>query len=287
MRAIPTSGSIPGARTASSSPPRFVPLPPSSGLTPSAHSRCLPTHERPGNLREPEALDAIDLGARRIDFLAFKFQTADTIADGYRHLYDGLKDPEISRHASRDLYAVSGNNGECEDLRDGYSYLRARFSDVWLMENRPFWLENVTARYDAAMQLWMQRSSKLNAARLQWSHVTPFHHPKKSAFRRPRIETSSMIPLSAPAPHLRILDLGLVLAYLAGVTLFGLRFRKSNQGSLRAYFLADRNIPWWALRSPSSRRKPPRSPSSAFPALLTRAILASCNLLLAIYSAAS
>jgi hypothetical protein len=122
-----------------------------------------------GNVREPEALEAIDLGARRIDFLAFKFQTADQIADGYRHLYDGQKDPEISSHASRDLSALSGVNGRCEDLRDGYSYLRSRFSDVWRMENRPYWLENVTARYDAAMRLWMDRSSKIAAARLQWS----------------------------------------------------------------------------------------------------------------------
>ncbi|HVO59536.1 MAG TPA: sodium:solute symporter [Terriglobales bacterium] len=42
------------------------------------------------------------------------------------------------------------------------------------------------------------------------------------------------------------LDLAIVAAYLAGITLFGLRFRK-RQGSLRDYFLADRNIPWWAI----------------------------------------
>jgi solute:Na+ symporter, SSS family len=42
------------------------------------------------------------------------------------------------------------------------------------------------------------------------------------------------------------LDLGIVAIYLAGITLFGLRFRK-KQRSLRDYFLADRNIPWWAI----------------------------------------
>ena len=35
-------------------------------------------------------------------------------------------------------------------------------------------------------------------------------------------------------------------AYLAGITLFGLRYRKS-QRTLRDYFLADRNVPWWAI----------------------------------------
>src|SRR5580692_560370 len=41
-------------------------------------------------------------------------------------------------------------------------------------------------------------------------------------------------------------DLAIVAVYLAGITLFGLRFRK-KQRSLRDYFLADRNIPWWAI----------------------------------------
>jgi SSS family solute:Na+ symporter len=42
------------------------------------------------------------------------------------------------------------------------------------------------------------------------------------------------------------LDFTIIALYLAGITLFGLRFRK-RQRSLRAYFLADRNIPWWAI----------------------------------------
>ncbi len=42
------------------------------------------------------------------------------------------------------------------------------------------------------------------------------------------------------------LDLVIIAVYLAGITLFGLRFRK-RQRSMRDYFLADRNIPWWAI----------------------------------------
>jgi SSS family solute:Na+ symporter len=42
------------------------------------------------------------------------------------------------------------------------------------------------------------------------------------------------------------LDLAIIALYLAGITLFGLRFRK-RQRSLRDYFLADRDIPWWAI----------------------------------------
>src|SRR5258708_2769873 len=42
------------------------------------------------------------------------------------------------------------------------------------------------------------------------------------------------------------IDLLIIAAYLAGITLFGLRFRK-RQRTMRDYFLADRNIPWWAI----------------------------------------
>ncbi len=42
------------------------------------------------------------------------------------------------------------------------------------------------------------------------------------------------------------IDLLIIAAYLAGITLFGLRFRK-RQRTMRDYFLADREIPWWAI----------------------------------------
>ena len=45
---------------------------------------------------------------------------------------------------------------------------------------------------------------------------------------------------------LTLVDLGVILIYLAGITMFGLRFRK-QQRSLRDYFLADNAIPWWAI----------------------------------------
>src|SRR5246127_169015 len=42
------------------------------------------------------------------------------------------------------------------------------------------------------------------------------------------------------------LDLAIIALYLVGITLFGLRFRKRHR-TLRDYFLAGREIPWWAI----------------------------------------
>ena len=45
---------------------------------------------------------------------------------------------------------------------------------------------------------------------------------------------------------MRYIDLAIILAYLAGITWFGARFRTS-QKNLRDYFLGGRTAPWWAI----------------------------------------
>ncbi len=45
---------------------------------------------------------------------------------------------------------------------------------------------------------------------------------------------------------LNALDLAIIVAYLLGVTAFGLHFRRHRR-TLKDYFLADRQIPWWAI----------------------------------------
>jgi SSS family solute:Na+ symporter len=45
---------------------------------------------------------------------------------------------------------------------------------------------------------------------------------------------------------MRYFDIAVILAYLAGITWFGSRFR-SGQSTLKDYFLGGRNAPWWAI----------------------------------------
>jgi SSS family transporter len=45
---------------------------------------------------------------------------------------------------------------------------------------------------------------------------------------------------------LNLLDVAVIVAYLVGVTAFGLHFRK-HQRTLKDYFLADKQVPWWAI----------------------------------------
>lgn len=45
---------------------------------------------------------------------------------------------------------------------------------------------------------------------------------------------------------MRYVDLGIIVVYLIGITLFGAQFRKS-QKTLKDYFLGGRTTPWWAI----------------------------------------
>ena len=45
---------------------------------------------------------------------------------------------------------------------------------------------------------------------------------------------------------MRYVDLGVICAYLIGITWFGAHFRNS-QKSLKDYFLGGRSTPWWAI----------------------------------------
>ncbi len=60
------------------------------------------------------------------------------------------------------------------------------------------------------------------------------------------------LALVSPTGKLGPVDLVIIAFYLLGITLFGLRFRKSSKGasadkSLKNYFLANNSTPWWAI----------------------------------------
>ena len=123
------------------------------------------------NLREPDAIDAMELGARRIDFLAMKFQLADEMAAAYSRAYVAANssDPKLKRTVSRELSDINGVNGRIQDLTYGYSQLRDLFESAWLASNRPSGLRPVLEHYDATVAMWIGRMDKVRVAQRQWS----------------------------------------------------------------------------------------------------------------------
>jgi len=116
------------------------------------------------SIQNPDALEAMQLGARKMDFIGEKFQLAQEMLEEYNSMASAQN--EKAKHDSiiDTSFNITGNNGQCQDLRDGYGLLRDLYRDVWLRENRPYWLDNVTAEYDLNMQLWIHRATTIREA---------------------------------------------------------------------------------------------------------------------------
>jgi len=122
------------------------------------------------SLREPDAIDALELAARRIDFIGLKFQLCDEIPTLYaRSQADAASSDRKTRSdVVWDLSAIRGINGRLEDIVDGYSLLRDLYAQLWLRTNRPYALRPVLEHYDYTIGLWYARMDRFRSAQRQW-----------------------------------------------------------------------------------------------------------------------
>jgi len=109
------------------------------------------------NLREQDALEAMDLGARRLDLIGMKWELSQEVAASYATTLAQQHDKRLSDQTRNLLDEISSNNGRLQDLRDAYSATKGEYARVWLGENRPYWLDNVLVRYDLQIQKWQER----------------------------------------------------------------------------------------------------------------------------------
>ena len=133
-----------------------------------------------GGVVNADALDALELGARRLDLIGMKFQFADDIRRSYANAAD------TSRHdTNRELSDISGINGRFQDLRDAYALTRDMYENEWQRENRPYWIHNVLAKYDLAIQLWQSRADRFLLARSEYGRTRKLPSAESIGFPAP------------------------------------------------------------------------------------------------------
>ncbi len=127
------------------------------------------------DLTNEEALDALVMGARRIDAMGLKFQAADEAAAAYAKAQSLAGDKANWNEVEALLETIGSNNGKFEDIRDVYTLTGELYRQAWLRDNRPYWLENNMARYDSAAQLWISRSDRWDRVVERWweTHTLP------------------------------------------------------------------------------------------------------------------
>jgi hexosaminidase len=150
-------------------------------------------------LREPDAVDAMELGARRMDFIGLKFQLADEMAANYsRALADSTStDRKTRASVNREIGDMYSVNGRIQDIRNGYTLIRDLFESAWLRSNRPYWLRNILEQYDYTTQLWLARGDKLHSAQRQWAESKTL--PTAEELGIPPVPAALLPPPQPPA----------------------------------------------------------------------------------------
>ena len=120
-------------------------------------------------LENEEALDALELGARRIDFVGLKFEAADDCVSLYEQARTLAATGDKTRRSevSNLLHTIGSNNGRMQDIRDGYTLLRELYRQAWLRDNRVYWLQTNMDRYDQSAQLWIARGDRWQSQVIQ------------------------------------------------------------------------------------------------------------------------
>jgi hypothetical protein len=155
------------------------------------------------DLREPDAISAMEFGARRIDFLGLKFQLADEMSDEYARAQATSQvvvsgsEPKPRPSVAALLSDINGVNGRLQDLIDGYSQLREMFAQQWVKTYRPSGLRPVLERYDYTVAQWYARVDKVRSAQRQWSESKTL--PAAGDLGIPAAVAGSAAPGAGPA----------------------------------------------------------------------------------------
>jgi len=117
--------------------------------------------------RNQDLLDYLGFAARRFDFLGQKAIYSKYITDLYAQAQANAAKPEIVGDI---LERIDGVNGLIQDMRDQTTLLRAHYRKLWLADNLPYFLDNISVRYDEELQRWEKATSDVSHLRDVYRH---------------------------------------------------------------------------------------------------------------------
>jgi hypothetical protein len=109
-----------------------------------------------------DSLPYMEFAGLRLDMLGMKAQFIDEIDAAYWDAFENQSDRQRMGH---DLGEITGTNARLQDLRDTTNRLAIKYRELWLHENRPYWLANVMVRYDVLAQEFQEKINTLAASR--------------------------------------------------------------------------------------------------------------------------
>ena len=108
--------------------------------------------------RNRSMVPAMRFAAQRFDHLGRRMQVMEKFSQDYWEAYLNLAD---RRKVGR-LRNYWGNiYNSLREMTEELTILRENYKNLWLAENRPYWLDSVLARYDQAALTWLNKSKAL------------------------------------------------------------------------------------------------------------------------------
>ncbi len=106
-------------------------------------------------------IPVLRFAAQRLDHLGRRMQVVDKMSQEYWDAYLNLGD---RRKVGR-LRNYWGNIYNWQrEMAEELAILKEDYRRQWLAENRPYWLDSILARYDRAINMWLNKSKALEEA---------------------------------------------------------------------------------------------------------------------------
>jgi len=126
--------------------------------------------------RNATAIAAMKFAAQRFDHLGRRMEVIQRFSVQYWDAYLNLGD----RAKTRKLRYYSGaiyNN--LREMAEELSILKEGYRVQWLAENRPYWLDSVTARYDGMIRMWLNQSRAMDEVLRKYEATSTLPSPEE------------------------------------------------------------------------------------------------------------
>jgi hypothetical protein len=142
--------------------------------------------------RNATAVAAMKFAAQRFDHMGRRMEVMQKFSDQYWDAYLNLGD----RTKTRKLRYYSGaiyNN--LREMAEELSILKQDYRAQWLAENRPYWLDSVSARYDQMVSMWLAKSRAMDEVLRRYETTSTLPPPEEFGLgTRPAVATPSPLP---------------------------------------------------------------------------------------------
>lgn len=139
--------------------------------------------------RNASAVAAMKFAAQRFDHLGRRMEVMQRFSEQYWDAYLNLGDRTKTRKLRYYTGAIYNN---LREMAEELSILREAYRVQWLAENRPYWLDSVSARYDQMISTWLAKSRAMDEVLRRYEATSTLPNPEEFGLgTRPPVPTQN------------------------------------------------------------------------------------------------